>query len=83
MAGFVAPVKLWEAEIFPARCEDYRGDFFDREIREGRLVWYGAGKKKAGFCAPQDLDLAAPLSTKAVFPGMLPASFFDIPRSFW
>ncbi|MCL2478826.1 MAG: DEAD/DEAH box helicase, partial [Treponema sp.] len=98
LAGFTAPVKLWEAEFFPSRCEDYRGEFLDMEIREGRLVWYGAGKEKTGFCTPEDLDLALPLPDNAggmetktekssargtLVPDFLPANFFDIPRSFW
>ncbi|MDR0311973.1 MAG: DEAD/DEAH box helicase [Treponema sp.] len=83
LAGFAAPVKLWEAEIFPCRCDDYREEFLDREIRDGRLIWFGAGKEKVGFCTPDDLDLAAPLTNDPVFPGSLPANFFDLPRSFW
>ncbi|MCL2834512.1 MAG: DEAD/DEAH box helicase [Treponema sp.] len=83
LSGFAAPAKLWETEFLPCRCEDYRGEFFDSEIREGKLVWYGAGKEKIAFCSPQDLDLAAPIQAKAIYPGNLPASYFDIPRSFW
>ena len=83
LSGFAAPVKLWEAEIFPARCDGYRGDYFDKEIREGRLVWYGTGKEKAAFCPPEDLDLVTANPAKALSIGALPASFFDIPRSFW
>jgi len=88
LAGFSAPAKLWESEFFPGRCEDYRGEFLDREIREGRLVWYGTGKEKTGFCAPEDLDLALPVPEKSApqknaITETLPASFFDIPRSYW
>lgn len=82
LAGLCAPVKLWETEFFPVRCTGYQGEILDREIREGKLLWYGAGKEKGGFCEPLDLDLALPPAA-LVFPGNLTADFFDTPRSFW
>jgi ATP-dependent Lhr-like helicase len=83
LAGFPAPVRLWETEIFPARLASYKGDMLDREIGETRLLWYGAGKEKAGFCSMADLDLALPPFLPPPFPDKLPASFFDTPRGFW
>jgi len=89
LSGIAAPAKLWEAEFFPCRLSTYSGELFDREIREGRLLWYGAGKEKAAFCRPEDLDLVLPPAVfnsgenAAPFSGRLPEGFFDVPRSFW
>jgi ATP-dependent Lhr-like helicase len=52
-----APVKLWETEFFTARCAHYSPEIINSEINEGRLVWYGAGKEKIGFCRLDDLEL--------------------------
>jgi ATP-dependent Lhr-like helicase len=54
-----APVKLWETEFFTARCARYSPEIINSEINEGRLVWYGAGKEKIGFCRPDDLELVS------------------------
>ena len=88
LAGIAAQAKLWEAEFFPCRLSAYSGELFDREIREGRLLWYGAGKEKAAFCRPEDIDLVLPPALNneksgALFSGRLPPDFFDLPRSFW
>jgi ATP-dependent Lhr-like helicase len=83
LAGIAAPAKLWETEFFPCRCASYSGGMLDREIREGRLLWYGAGKEKAAFCGSGDLDLVLPVSPAPVFSGRLAPEFFDTPRSFW
>jgi len=88
LAGIAAQAKLWEAEFFPCRLSTYSGELLDREIREGRLLWYGAGKEKAAFCRPEDLDLVLPPAlnsekSAALFSGRLPPDFFDVPRSFW
>ena len=88
LCGITAAAKLWESEFFPCRCPSYSGEMFDREIREGRLVWYGAGREKAAFCTPEELDLLAPVSPAPDFNSHpsgdpLPADFFDTPRSFW
>ena len=95
LAGLVAPVKLWETEFFPCRSPSYSGEMFDREIREGRLIWYGAGKEKAAFCFTNDLDLVLPFAPApfsqegrpsrqvlGILP-KLPGNFFDTPRCFW
>jgi len=54
---WTAPAKLWETEIICARNSSYEAENLNREIREGNLVWYGAGKERIGFCRPDDLDL--------------------------
>jgi ATP-dependent Lhr-like helicase len=83
LAGFAAPVRLWETEIFPARLAAYEGAMLDREIGETRLLWYGAGKEKAGFCGTAELDLVLPPFLPPPFPDKLISSFFDTPRGFW
>jgi len=88
LAGIAAQAKLWEAEFFPCRLSAYSGELLDREIREGRLLWFGAGKEKAAFCRPEDLDLVLPPAINSEksgtpFSNRLPPDFFDVPRSFW
>jgi ATP-dependent Lhr-like helicase len=55
--GWTAPAKLWETEILCARNSLYNSEKLNGEIREGRLLWYGNGKERIGFCPPEDLDL--------------------------
>jgi ATP-dependent helicase Lhr and Lhr-like helicase len=88
LAGIAAQAKLWEAEFFPCRLSAFSSELLDREIREGRLLWYGAGKEKAAFCRPENLDLVLPSAlnsekNSAPFSDRLPPDFFDVPRSFW
>ncbi|MCL2600673.1 MAG: DEAD/DEAH box helicase, partial [Treponema sp.] len=52
-----AAAKLWETEFCVARNANYNPEMLDGEIREGHLVWYGAGKEKIGLCPVEDLDL--------------------------
>jgi ATP-dependent Lhr-like helicase len=90
LSCLAAPVRLWETEIFCARDAAYDGETLDRELREGRLCWYGAGKERAGFCRPEDLELLRAGSGEG---GGAPASrlmggrtedpFFSRPRDFW
>ena len=89
--------KLLETEFFTARCNNYNPEMLDREIREGRLVWYGAGKEKIGLCPVDDLDLVLPdlehspprggtSKTKPFAETLTQAinsGFFDRPRDFW
>jgi ATP-dependent Lhr-like helicase len=94
-----APVKLWETEFFTARCAHYSPEIINNEINEGRLVWYGAGKEKIGFCRPDDLELVnvntvhksgqkihsenEAMSVGEVFTQLINNGFFDRPRDFW
>jgi ATP-dependent Lhr-like helicase len=92
-----APVKLWETEFFTARCAHYSPEIINNEINEGRLVWYGAGKEKMGFCRPDDLELVSTvhkskqkihseneaMSVGAAFAQLIDSGFFDKPRDFW
>jgi ATP-dependent Lhr-like helicase len=84
--AWTAPAKLWETEILCARNQSYDREKIDSEIREGRLVWYGVGKEKIGFCRGDDLDLVFESQNKVQNDGMaqLAASnFFNRPRDFW
>ncbi|MDR2480358.1 MAG: DEAD/DEAH box helicase [Treponema sp.] len=89
LAGFSAQAKLWETEFLPARFPSYHPRSIDREIGEGRLVWYGAGREKSGFCPPEDIDIvfAKPEKNSGLHTGglapLLAAGFFDRPRDFW
>jgi ATP-dependent Lhr-like helicase len=73
---------LWETEILCAREKNYRPESLDGELREGRLLWYGAGKGLAAFCRPEDLDLSGP-ETGEGDPGPFPPGFFERPRDYW
>lgn len=60
LAGWTAPVRLWETELLPARLPDYSPALLDRSFEEGRCLWFGAGREIVGLCAPEDLDLVLP-----------------------
>jgi ATP-dependent Lhr-like helicase len=87
-----APVKLWETEFFTARCAHYSPEIINNEINEGRLVWYGAGKEKIGFCRPDDLELVSMNtvhksrqkvhSEDGLLAQLIDRGFFDRPRDF-
>jgi ATP-dependent Lhr-like helicase len=92
LTGCSAPAKLWETEFFPARCGNYNPEIIDREIREGRIVWYGAGKERIGLCPVDDLDLVFPETEnpdKKTTPilenldNLINSGFFDRSRDFW
>jgi len=84
--GFNAPAKIWETEILCARNANYDPEKLEREIREGQLLWYGAGKERIGFCSPEDLELFFEYNNKeetAGFKRLFASSFFSRPRDFW
>ncbi|MDR0316230.1 MAG: DEAD/DEAH box helicase [Treponema sp.] len=93
LVAWASPAKLWETEFCTARDSNYNPETIDREIREGRLVWYGAGKERISLCRPDDLDLVlsdakrphtAPVSTQEqAFAQAINSGFFDRPRDFW
>jgi ATP-dependent Lhr-like helicase len=91
LAAFPAPAKFWETEFFPARAGTYGPEIIDREINEGRLVWYGAGRERIGFCRPEDLDLVFAATHNAEksyaqssgLDAAIASGFFDRPRDFW
>ena len=68
LRGYAAPARLWEREFFAARRSDYSAEALDREMREGRVVWYGAGKERVGFCPVEDLEIALPDAAPAPAP---------------
>lgn len=65
-----APLRLWEAELFPARNHNYKKTDLDAALAAGKLLWFSIEKEKASFCTPEDLDLAFPdrLVEHSVFP---------------
>ncbi|MDR1306347.1 MAG: DEAD/DEAH box helicase [Treponema sp.] len=65
LAAYPLPVKLWETEILPARTPagTYSGKQLDALLAAGSLLWFGAGKEKAAFCTPEELELAEPGET--------------------
>jgi ATP-dependent Lhr-like helicase len=83
LAAYTTPAKLWETEFFPARRIDYEPEALDREIGEGRLVFYGAGKERIGFCRPEDLDLALCEKKREQADDQASAGFFDRHRDYW
>ncbi|MDR2607797.1 MAG: DEAD/DEAH box helicase [Treponema sp.] len=83
--GYAAPVRLWETEFLACRS-NYRPEILEQEIREGRLIWYGAGKEKIAFCVPENFELffahaSAPVTDTKVFENS--DEFFHRPRDFW
>jgi len=83
--AWTAPAKLWETEILRARNASYNGEKIDREIREGKLLWYGKGKERIAFCRPEDLDLVFDKKNEAhtIMARLLSSPFFNRPRDFW
>jgi ATP-dependent Lhr-like helicase len=84
--AWTAPAKLWETEILRARNSSYEGETINREIRDGRLLWYGEGKERIAFCRPEDLDLvfdSEKSETDTVMSRLLTSPFFNRPRDFW
>jgi len=84
--AWTAPAKLWETEILCARNSDYATTHIDKEIQEGRLVWYGSGKERISFCRPEDLDLIYDTGMKKAdseLSSLFSSSFFSRPRDFW
>ena len=96
--AWTAPAKLWETEILCARNANYDAEKLNRLLREEKLVWYGAGKEKIGFCRPEDLDLVYDPEKKYKESGVQDTSgddasremsrlaaspFLSRPRDFW
>ena len=55
--GYPAGVRLWEAELLPARLDPYYTSWMDGLFRDTDLVWMGFGKEQVGFSLRGDLDL--------------------------
>jgi ATP-dependent Lhr-like helicase len=83
LGGWTAPVKLWETEILCAR--NIYAEDFDGEIQKGKLLWYGAGKERAGFCLPEDFELVSNgvLPEQTGIFTLIASGFFDRHRDFW
>jgi len=84
--AWTAPAKLWETEILNARNPNYDSEKLNREIQNGQLLWYGAGKEKISFCRPEDIDLIFTQKKKDADGGMtrlVNGGFFNRQRDFW
>ncbi|MDR2049224.1 MAG: DEAD/DEAH box helicase [Treponema sp.] len=57
LSCYAAPASLWETEILPARIQGYKPEILDDALGAARLLWFGAGKERIGFCAPDELEL--------------------------
>jgi ATP-dependent Lhr-like helicase len=57
LSCYAAPARLWETEILPARTGAYKPEILDKALSTARLLWFGAGKERIGFCAPDELEL--------------------------
>ncbi len=55
--GVVAPARLWESELLPARLEPYYPSWLDSLLQESRLVWRGCGRERLTFVFPEDVEL--------------------------
>ncbi|MDR3249120.1 MAG: hypothetical protein LBT39_10095, partial [Treponema sp.] len=90
LAGYAAPAALWETDILGPRQAGYTPETLDREIARGNLLWYGAGRERLGFCAPEDLALVFADDPALPFAGPDNAAlgeasgaFWEAPRDFW
>jgi ATP-dependent Lhr-like helicase len=79
LSGYIAPAALWEGDIFPSRRPGYTPELLDREIGAGRLLWYGAGKERIGFCLPDEADLLFPGFRGEPFAAPLPGPGAAVP----
>ncbi len=57
LAGYPAPVALWESEILDARVPGYREAELDALAARGRWQWFGAGREIVAFARAEDLGL--------------------------
>ncbi|MDR0586871.1 MAG: hypothetical protein LBG26_06495, partial [Treponema sp.] len=57
LSCYTAPAPLWETEILPARTDGYKPEILDNALSAARLLWFGAGKERIGFCTPEKLEL--------------------------
>ena len=58
--GFVAPARLWEEAILPARMASYYTAWMDSLMQTSGLTWFGRGRRRIGFCFAEDLVLFPP-----------------------
>ncbi|MDR3276044.1 MAG: DEAD/DEAH box helicase [Treponema sp.] len=82
LAGYALPAEIWERDILAVRFPGYRLELLDRELEAGKLLWYGAGREKIAFAAPDDLALILDPGGPP-FEGALPGDFLDTGRDFW
>jgi ATP-dependent Lhr-like helicase len=79
-----APAALWETEIFPAR--GIRPETIDVLLQDARLLWFGCGKERCGFCVPDEWELvrgAVNSGDRQTGAGTAIAAFCSNFRNFW
>lgn len=52
--------ELWEAEVLPARVNDYQTAWLDELLAETTLGWIGCGAKTLAFVTANERELAGP-----------------------
>ncbi len=57
MFGYPAPAASWEADIIPARLDEYYPLWLDGLFSDHELVWLGAGRERILFCLAGDVAL--------------------------
>lgn len=72
LAGFPAPVELWENALLPARIPDFDPSQLDATLAHGDFLWLGCGERKVTFAGPGDRELlGAPHRPTGGDPGAL------------
>ncbi|MDR2483637.1 MAG: DEAD/DEAH box helicase, partial [Treponema sp.] len=90
---FPAPAALWETELLPSRCPEYRPGILDEAIRAGKLLWYGQGRERIALCGMEDYSLVCPGAESSGLEPPEPAALesmmremaglLEKPRDFW
>ncbi len=57
--GYPAPAASWEADIIPARLDEYYPLWLDGLFSDHELVWLGAGGERLLFCLASETELFA------------------------
>jgi ATP-dependent Lhr-like helicase len=81
LSCYTAPAPLWETEILPARIRSYKPEILDNALAGGGLVWFGAGKERIGFCAPDELEfMETPVLDRVLDASRMKPAFLDALR---
>ncbi len=59
LSGYSAPAGEWEADLLPARVQDYSPAILDQLLQEGDLRWIGVGDRRIAFWLGSEFDLRA------------------------
>jgi ATP-dependent Lhr-like helicase len=55
--GYPGKVESWESAFLPARVPAYAPELLDLLLQRSDLIWFGAGRRRIGFCLSTDLEL--------------------------